>query len=138
MRGRFTNRPYVPGSQPEGWLPRPAADKICAMGEVGEIFPRELKARMDRGEHPQIVDVREHEEIALARFPPAIHIPMGDVPSRVSELDPHRETVVICHHGIRSAQVAGYLARMGFARVLNLAGGIDAWSVAADATVPRY
>jgi rhodanese-related sulfurtransferase len=56
----------------------------------------------------------------------------------MTELDPHRETIVVCHHGIRSAQVAIYLARMGFERAVNLAGGIDAWSVVADPAVPRY
>jgi rhodanese-related sulfurtransferase len=56
----------------------------------------------------------------------------------VTELDPARETVVVYHHGIRSAQVAAYLARMGFERVLNLSGGIDAWSQTADPSTPRY
>jgi rhodanese-related sulfurtransferase len=63
---------------------------------------------------------------------------MGDIPSRLSELDPERETIVVCHHGIRSAQVAIYLARMGFERAINLAGGIDGWSLSADPAVPRY
>ncbi|HVA81697.1 MAG TPA: rhodanese-like domain-containing protein [Candidatus Binataceae bacterium] len=56
----------------------------------------------------------------------------------MGELDPKRETVVVCHHGIRSAQVAMYLARNGFERILNLAGGINAWSIEADPAVPRY
>jgi rhodanese-related sulfurtransferase len=97
-----------------------------------------LKARLDRGESVLILDVREPFEIALAPFPGATHIPMGDIPSRLTELDPDRETVVVCHHGVRSAQVAIYLARMGFERVLNLAGGIDAWSEDADPSTPRY
>ena len=108
------------------------------MSELGEIFPRQLKERMERGDTLLILDVREPEEIALAAFPDATHIPMGEVPGRMSELDPQRETVVVCHHGIRSAQVAGYLATIGFARVLNLTGGIDAWSVTVDSAVPRY
>src|SRR5215470_14390974 len=108
------------------------------MGELGEIFPGQLKARIDGGARPLILDVREPEEVALAAFPNAMHIPMGEVPSRLAELDPDRETVVVCHHGIRSAQVAGYLARMGFEHVLNLSGGIDAWSETADPAVPRY
>lgn len=108
------------------------------MSELGEIFPRQLKERMERGDALLILDVREPEEIALAPFPDATHIPMGEVPGRMSELDPQRETVVVCHHGIRSAQVAGYLATIGFARVLNLTGGIDAWSVTVDSAVPRY
>jgi len=108
------------------------------MSAVAEITPAELKARIDRGDRPFILDVREPEEVALAAFPDAINIPMGEIPSRMTELDPDRETIVVCHHGIRSAQVAIYLAQMGFERAVNLAGGIDAWSVAADPAVPRY
>ncbi len=105
---------------------------------IGKIDPVTLKARLDRGASVLILDVREPFEIALAPFPGATHIPMGDIPSRLSELDPDRETVVVCHHGVRSAQVAMYLAQMGFERVLNLAGGIDAWSEDADPSTPRY
>jgi len=105
---------------------------------IGKIDPVTLKARLDRGESVLILDVREPFEIALALFPGATHIPMGDIPSRLTELDPDRETVVVCHHGVRSAQVAMYLAQNGFERVLNLAGGIDAWSEDADPSTPRY
>jgi rhodanese-related sulfurtransferase len=108
------------------------------MAELGEISPRQLKARIDAGESPVILDVREAEEVALAPFPDAVHIPMGDVPARISELDPEREVVVVCHHGVRSAHVAGYLSSLGFERIFNLTGGIDAWSVGVDPTVPRY
>jgi adenylyltransferase/sulfurtransferase len=105
---------------------------------LDEISPAELKTRLERGDRLVIVDVREPEEIAIAAFPSATHIPMGDVPSRLTELDPDTETVVVCHHGIRSAQVAAYLARMGFERVVNLIGGIDEWSETVDPSVPRY
>src|SRR5579863_587108 len=108
------------------------------MAQLGDIFPRELKARIDRGDSPLILDVREMEEVALAAFPHAVHIPMGEIPSRLSELDPEREVVVVCHHGIRSAQVAGYLSTIGFQMVFNLTGGIDAWSVSVDPTLARY
>jgi rhodanese-related sulfurtransferase len=108
------------------------------MPDIGAIEPAALKARLDRGDRVFILDVREPAEIALAPFPGAIHIPMGDIPARLTELDSARETVVVCHHGIRSAQVAAYLARMGFERVLNLSGGIDAWSQTADPSTPRY
>lgn len=107
------------------------------MPELSEITPAELKSRIDRGERPFVLDVREPWEVAAAALPGAINIPMGEIPSRVAELDPDRETVVLCHHGIRSAQVAMYLARNGFERVINLAGGIDAWSDI-DPAVPRY
>jgi rhodanese-related sulfurtransferase len=106
--------------------------------EVGEIAPVELKRRVDQGERPLILDVREAEEIAIAPFPGAVHIPMGEITSRLAELDPDQETVVVCHHGIRSAQVAIYLVRMGFERVSNLSGGIDAWSATVDLALPRY
>jgi rhodanese-related sulfurtransferase len=108
------------------------------MAEIGEIDPVELKARRARGDKLVVLDVREPEEIAIAPFPDATHIPMGDIPSRLTELDPDNEWVVVCHHGMRSAQVAMYLARMGFERVSNLNGGIDAWSLTADPATPRY
>jgi rhodanese-related sulfurtransferase len=108
------------------------------MAEIGAIEPTALKARLDRGDDVFILDVREPFEVSMAAFPGATHIPMGDVPSRLTELDPDRETVVVCHHGMRSAQVAIYLARMGFEHVLNLSGGIEAWSEDADPTTPRY
>lgn len=106
--------------------------------EIGEILPEELDQRLKLGDRPVLLDVREPEEIAIAAFPGATHIAMGEIPSRAAELDPDRETVVICHHGIRSAQVAMYLARLGFARVSNLSGGIDLWSATVDPAVPRY
>jgi rhodanese-related sulfurtransferase len=106
--------------------------------EIGEILPEELSERLRRGERFLILDVREPEEIAIAAFPGAAQIPMGEIPSRVAGLDPDQETVVVCHHGIRSAQVAMYLARLGFERVSNLSGGIDLWSATVDPAVPRY
>jgi rhodanese-related sulfurtransferase len=108
------------------------------MAEIGEIEPIQLKARRDRGEAVAVLDVREPEEIGIAPFPDATHIPMGEVPARLAELDPQAEWVVVCHHGVRSAQVAMYLARMGFERVSNLSGGIDEWSLTADPATPRY
>jgi rhodanese-related sulfurtransferase len=108
------------------------------MPDPGAIEPKALKARLDRGDRIFILDVREPFEISLAPFPGARPIPMDEIPSRRTELDPDRETVVVCHHGVRSAQVAMYLARMGFEHVLNLSGGIDAWSETADPTTPRY
>jgi rhodanese-related sulfurtransferase len=108
------------------------------MAEIIELSPHELKRRIERGESPLILDVREPEEIAIAAFPGARHIPMGDIPSQINELDPEADWVIVCHHGIRSANVALYLLRMGFERVANLSGGIDAWSLTVDPSVPRY
>jgi rhodanese-related sulfurtransferase len=108
------------------------------MPDIGAIEPRELKVRLDRGDDVFVLDVREPAEVAIAPFPRASHIAMGDIPVRIAELDPDREIVIVCHHGVRSAQVAMYLARAGFERVLNLSGGIDAWSLDADPATPRY
>ncbi|CAN5662369.1 rhodanese-like domain-containing protein [soil metagenome] len=101
------------------------------------ITPRELKKRLEAGEQPELLDVREPWEFEAARIEGSRLIPLGALPERVSELDPGRETVVICHHGTRSAYVTQSLDRTGFDRVLNLEGGLDAYSQA-DETVPRY
>ncbi len=108
------------------------------MAEITELEPLELKRRLDRGEQLTILDVREPEELAIAALPGAKHIPMGDIPSRLAELDPDAEWVIVCHHGMRSANVAMYLARMGFEHIANLTGGIDQWSLTIDPSVPRY
>ncbi|MBV8771261.1 MAG: rhodanese [Deltaproteobacteria bacterium] len=108
------------------------------MAPVSEIEPIELHRRLMRGDKPRVLDVREAQEVATAAFPGAIHLPMSEIASRVRELDPAAEWVVICHHGIRSAQVAMYLAQIGFERVGNLVGGIDRWSLVVDHSIPRY
>jgi rhodanese-related sulfurtransferase len=111
--------------------------KLVKMAAIAEIEAGELKERLERGDRIVVLDVREPGELEMARFPGARHIPMGDIPSRLSELERDAETVVLCHHGIRSAQVAIYLTRMGFEHVLNLIGGIDSWALLDPAT-PRY
>ncbi|HYC23995.1 MAG TPA: rhodanese-like domain-containing protein [Candidatus Bathyarchaeia archaeon] len=105
---------------------------------IKEISARELRSRLDTADRPLVLDVREAEELAIARLPDAKHIPMNDVPARLAELDPAAEIVVVCHHGMRSAHVARFLAERGFTRVVNLAGGIDAWAAEVDPAVPRY
>lgn len=84
-----------------------------------------------------LLDVREPWEFTLARIEGSRLIPMGELPDRFSELNPAAETVVICHHGARSAYVARALGDAGFANVLNLEGGLDAYSQIDD-SVPRY
>ena len=101
------------------------------------ISSRELKTKLDAGDGPELLDVREPWEFELARIEGSKLIPMGELAERVSELDPTEETVVICHHGARSAYVTRALQQAGFARVLNLEGGLDAYSDV-DASVPRY
>jgi rhodanese-related sulfurtransferase len=99
--------------------------------------PGELKRRLDRGEPPVLLDVREPWEFALSRIEGSELLPMPEVPSRLNDLDPEAETVVICHHGVRSIHVAQFLSRSGFGNVLNLQGGLDAYSDV-DPSVPRY
>ena len=87
---------------------------------------------------PVLLDVREQDEWQYCRIDGAQHVPMSQIQQRVRELDPRRDTVVYCHHGIRSQSVAEFLRSSGFSRVASLAGGIDDWSVRIDPMVPRY
>jgi len=105
---------------------------------IEQVEPRALRDRLAAGELPTILDVREPEEIQIVRFPGAVEIPMSEIPGRLSELDADDEIIVLCHHGVRSAHVAGYLAQQGFRRVRNLAGGIDAWALLVDPSLARY
>jgi rhodanese-related sulfurtransferase len=105
---------------------------------LSEISVRDLSQRIGAPNPPVVLDVREPQEIAIARFPRALEIPMQSVPSRIDELDKSAEIFVLCHHGMRSAHVAEYLAEQGFTRVGNVSGGIDAWSLQVDPSVPRY
>lgn len=85
-----------------------------------------------------LLDVREPWEIEKAALPQATTIPMATVPDRIDELDAHRTTVVMCKLGGRSFKVATYLEQHGFQDVINLDGGIEAWSTDVDATIPQY
>jgi rhodanese-related sulfurtransferase len=106
---------------------------------VKQITPREFVEKRGGGADMTLLDVREDWETALAPVPADIvHIPMGQVSGRVKELDPKRETVVICRSGGRSMQVAQFLESQGFGSVYNLAGGILAWSRDLDPRIPQY
>jgi len=85
-----------------------------------------------------LLDVREPFEFEIARLPNARLIPLGELPARLNELDSRVEIVTYCHHGIRSRRAMELLKGAGFAKVRNLRGGIDAWSVDVDPSVPRY
>ena len=105
---------------------------------MSEITPEELKARLDRNDRPVLVDVRDAWETKLCRLDNALHIPMEEVELRTEELNPEDDIVVYCHHGVRSAAVADYLRQLGFARVRNLSGGLDAWARGVDPSMRRY
>lgn len=102
------------------------------------IDPPGLKARLAAGDALKLLDVREDWEFQTARIEGSVLMPMGKVAERMSELDPSSEIVVICHHGGRSMQVASFLERHGFAGVINLTGGVDAWARTIDPEMPVY
>lgn len=112
-------------------------EQVAAM-QVSE----RLRAQQAEGRRPVLLDVREPWEVNTAAARPddvpLVCIPMNEVPGRLDELDRAEPVWVLCHHGMRSAQVAGFLERRGFAQVFNVAGGIDAWSIDVDRRIPRY
>jgi adenylyltransferase/sulfurtransferase len=95
-----------------------------------------LKARLDAGDRPVLLDVREPWEFDLTRIDGSTLIPMSELGERLTELDPGAETVVICHHGNRSSYVTQALQRVGFEKVLNLEGGLDAYSFMDESVSP--
>jgi rhodanese-related sulfurtransferase len=106
---------------------------------IKDMTPLEFLERRGSGADMTLLDVREDWEITLAPVPAEIvHIPMGQIADRLGELDPERETVVICRSGGRSLQVANFLSTNGFVSVYNLAGGILAWSRDLDPRIPQY
>ncbi len=107
---------------------------------IREIAPAELaRWRADRNrEPPVVVDVREGWELACCALDDVVHVPMRELPGRVGDLPRGRDVVVVCHHGVRSLQVARYLARLGFDAVWNLTGGMAAWADQVDPAMPRY
>jgi rhodanese-related sulfurtransferase len=94
---------------------------------VRSIAPEELERRLNGGAPPFMLDVREPEEMADGVIPGSVNIPMDDVELRLRELPTDREIVVICHLGLRSAYIAKRLKALGYDRVTNLSGGVDAW-----------
>lgn len=103
-----------------------------------DITPNELKEAMSNGKKIVLVDVREKEEWDICRIPGAKLIPLSTLPQQMSELDTADDIVLHCHHGSRSMKALQFLNKMGFQKLKNLRGGIDAWSVQVDPAVPRY
>jgi len=87
---------------------------------------------------PLLLDVREPWEYDRARIDGSTLVPMRSVPERLDTLDPQRETVVICHHGIRSRMVGRYLESQGFSNIINLSGGVAGWASDVDRQMPTY
>lgn len=105
---------------------------------IGSISASELSLRLDKGDQLNVIDVREPFEWQIGRIPGARLIPLREVMSHVDELRNAKETVLYCHSGIRSMRAARELAAAGLRGLINLDGGIDAWSRDVDPTVPRY
>jgi len=117
----------------------PAAPEPTAMtSSATDITPVALKARLDRGDALQIIDVREPNEYQINRIPGSVLIPLGEIPRRYAELDPDNELVMQCKVGGRSAKAADFLRSVGFKKVLNLQGGILEWIDKVDPTQPKY
>lgn len=91
-----------------------------------------------KSERLVVLDVREAHELAICSLPGSLHIPMAQIPGRLDELDKDAEIVVMCHHGMRSLQVANYLTRAGYLKVYNLTGGIHAWANVIEPTMAKY
>jgi len=117
-------------------------DQFCGVApaepEPVDIGVRELADRLARGDDLLVVDVREGFELQIARFPRALHMPLAMVPLRLAELPRDRTLVLACHHGNRSMRALRFLESRGFTRLRNLRGGIEAWSLEVDSSVPRY
>ena len=107
---------------------------------VSEITATDLKKRLDSGDKVVILDVREPHELAICSLANTAHIPLGELPARISEIEPYKETeiIVYCRSGKRSERAAQFLSESGFKSAVNLSGGILAWSDEVDPTVAKY
>lgn len=108
-----------------------------------QIRPKQLAEWLRSSEvqpaGPLVLDVREDWETAICSVPGSVHIPMHEIPARLREVDdPRRPVVCVCHHGMRSMQVASFLIRSGIREVYNLSGGIDAWAREVDPSCVTY
>jgi rhodanese-related sulfurtransferase len=104
-----------------------------------EISPEELHRRLQAGDDLQLVDVRQPEEFEYCHLPGSQLLPQDELPRRANEIRTDEPVVLICHHGVRSAQALGFLRhRLGHTNLLNLRGGVAAWADQVDPTFPRY
>ena len=103
-----------------------------------DIEPVVAKQMLVKGSNCVLLDVREPWELKIAAVDGALHIPMQDVPDRLDEFSNEKSIIVLCHHGNRSRVVAHYLEQNGYARVFNLAGGIEAWAREIEPGMAEY
>jgi len=103
------------------------------------ISATQLNQRLLNGEpYPLLLDVREPNEFSYCHINGSINMPMANVFAGVGQLDPQQEIIVICHHGMRSAQIANFLLSKGFSNISNLSGGVAAWASQVDTSMPTY
>ena len=105
---------------------------------IVQLTPQQVQDGLQKQPAPLLLDVREEDEVRLCALPGSLHIPMNLIPLRHNELPDDVPIIVYCHHGIRSLNVARYLAHVGFENVANLQGGIDAWAAQIDENMARY
>lgn len=109
---------------------------------IAQITPTDLPQWLQSQTDPVVLDVRESSEWQAASVQAdgftLVQLSMNDIPARLAELDPQKPIACLCHHGARSQRVAHFLVQNGFENVVNIAGGIDAWSLQRDPGVPRY
>lgn len=104
-----------------------------------EFRPKQLAQYLSEcAQAPLLLDVRETWEFDICKLPDSILVPMSQIPGYINELDPGQEVVIICHHGIRSRQVARFMEYQGFKNVINLNGGLDAWAFEVDHSMSTY
>ncbi len=103
------------------------------------ITAQQLKVKLGQDDiSPILLDVRETVEHQICQIDGSLLIPMQTIPDALGNLDPEQEIVVICHHGLRSLQVAEYLQSNGFNKVMNLSGGIEEWRLTVDLSMTAY
>lgn len=102
------------------------------------ITAQQLKQAIDANQSMTLLDVRQAEELAICKLENTVHIPMNTINEQKDTLNKDDSIVVLCHHGMRSAQVAMYLEQQGFTDISNLQGGIHAWANEVDATMRQY
>jgi rhodanese-related sulfurtransferase len=109
-----------------------------------EYSAQQLKAYLDdcqlepNKQQPLLLDVRQPWEFDVCKIENSVLVPMSQIPAEAESLDAERETVVICHHGIRSRSVGRYLEQLGFSNIINLSGGVDQWAKTVDNQMATY
>ena len=103
-----------------------------------KLTPQEVKEKFERKEKFRLFDVREKSELEICRVHFAEHFPMSDIQNRIDEFDKTEELIFMCHHGVRSGNVAFAFASQGFTKISNMTGGINRWAETVDESMKKY